>query len=326
LVDRKRFAAKAGERSARVGECVYPNPKPGHPVAARNADHAEQQNDGHTHRLKFQQYTEVEQDDDRDEHPQQHQEFALSDQVSLAGLVNQFGNLEHGAMYRQILQPSVDRQAESQTEQTEKNSNRQQAMTVHAEKGHLREVWKLQAGFAGGFLSLLGEGGRTANRHRSEGDDHRLSRSLDESASVGRNTSEPGAHRDPPESELVRMTRCLSLTVRHTAPAKRSYSERRGAFAGVPNTLPPQDLNRSAKLGRVGCSAPKSPRSGSAASLGRARHKTIFYNMLAKQGQTGAEVQFDKEASQACDIASQRTRRSYGSPRSFAAQGAFAPG
>ncbi len=73
----------------------------------------------------------------------------------------------------------------------------------------------------------------------------------------------------------------------HTAPARRSYSERRGAFAGVPNTLPPQDLNRSAKLGRVGCSAPKSPRSGSAASLGRARHKTSFYNMLGNQGQTG---------------------------------------
>ena len=37
-------------------------------------------------------------------------------------------------------------------------------------------------------------------------------------------------------------------------------------------------------------------------------------------------VQFDKEASQACDIASQERDDSHGSPRSFATQRALAPG
>jgi len=47
-------------------------------------------------------------------------------------------------------------------------------------------------------------------------------------------------------------------------------------IAGVPNTLPPQDFNRSAELGRVGCSAPESPRAGSEVSPGRPVTKRVF--------------------------------------------------
>ena len=42
--------------------------------------------------------------------------------------------------------------------------------------------------------------------------------------------------------------------------------------------------------------------------------------------ETPVLVQFDKEASQACDIVSQERDDSHGSPRSFAAQRALAPG
>jgi len=45
-------------------------------------------------------------------------------------------------------------------------------------------------------------------------------------------------------------------------------------MAGVPNTLPLQDLNRDAELGRVGCSS--CPRQGNA-TFPSLRHKTKFY-------------------------------------------------
>ncbi len=47
-------------------------------------------------------------------------------------------------------------------------------------------------------------------------------------------------------------------------------------MAGVPNTLPPQDFNRSAELGRVGCSAAEGPRVGSSSLPRATRHKTSF--------------------------------------------------
>ena len=36
----------------------------------------------------------------------------------------------------------------------------------------------------------------------------------------------------------------------------RTLAERPNCFAGVPNTLPPQDWDRNAEFGRVGCAAP----------------------------------------------------------------------
>jgi len=54
-------------------------------------------------------------------------------------------------------------------------------------------------------------------------------------------------------------------------------------MAGVPNTLPLQDLNRDAELGRVGCSL--CPGAGKC-YVPRPRHKTSFYNMLEGSGQT----------------------------------------
>jgi len=35
----------------------------------------------------------------------------------------------------------------------------------------------------------------------------------------------------------------------------RPLAERPNRFAGVPNTLPPQDWDRNAEFGRVGCAA-----------------------------------------------------------------------
>ena len=103
------------------------------------------------------QHAEVEHDDDGNEEPQDQQEFALGDQIGLAGLVNQLGNLEHGTMHRHLPQAGIDDEAETQTEDAEQNANHQQAMAVDAEEENLREIGKLQAGFAADFVGGLGQ-------------------------------------------------------------------------------------------------------------------------------------------------------------------------
>ena len=49
------------------------------------------------------QHAKIEHDNRGNERPQQHQKFALSDQVGLAGFVNQFRNFAHGAVHGEIL-------------------------------------------------------------------------------------------------------------------------------------------------------------------------------------------------------------------------------
>ena len=94
------------------------------------------------------QHAEVQNNHDGDENPQQQQELALREEVGLAGLVDQLGNLPHRAVHRQILQPAIDRQAEEQAENAEQNAEEQQLVAVDAEKRDLRKIRQLQIGFA----------------------------------------------------------------------------------------------------------------------------------------------------------------------------------
>ena len=134
VVDWVGLAAQAGEGRARVRESVYADAEPGHPEAARDADQAEEQNDAHANGLELQQHPKVQDDDHGDEALQQQQEFALRHQVGLAGFIDQFGDLPHGAVHRQVLQPRVDDQAEEQAEDAEGNAGGQQPVPVHAEE------------------------------------------------------------------------------------------------------------------------------------------------------------------------------------------------
>ena len=63
LINRVGFPTQAGEGGPRVGKGIDPYAEPGHAVAARNPNHAEQQNDRHPYGLILQQHSEVEQDD-----------------------------------------------------------------------------------------------------------------------------------------------------------------------------------------------------------------------------------------------------------------------
>ena len=106
VVDRVGFAGQTGKRRARIGEGVDPNAEPGHPVAARNSDQAEKKNDGQGDGNRLvrhgRQHAEIKHNDHGNEEPQDQQEFSLGDQVGFAGLVDQFGNLAHGAMHGHI--------------------------------------------------------------------------------------------------------------------------------------------------------------------------------------------------------------------------------
>ncbi len=169
LVNRIRFAAQPRKRRARVRKRVHANAEPGHAVAARNSQQAERQNDDDPEGFVVQQHAEVQHDHHRDERPQQHQEFALRDQVGFAGLVNQLGDFPHRAVYRQILQPRINRQAKNQPENAEKNSEEQQLVSVDSvQESHRRQVRQLQIRFAAHRFGrrLLRQCRHAAQQHR----------------------------------------------------------------------------------------------------------------------------------------------------------------
>ena len=148
LVNRIGLAAQPGKGRPRIGERIHADAEPRHAVAARDAQHAEEENNQHARRFVVQQHAEIQHDNDGDERFQQQQEFSLRDQVSLAGLVNQFGDFPHRAMHRQILQPPVNGQTENQPEYAEQNSVGQQPVAVNSQKVDRGKIGQFQAGLA----------------------------------------------------------------------------------------------------------------------------------------------------------------------------------
>ena len=69
-----------------------------------------------------------------DENFQDQKELALGDQVGLAGLVNEFRNLPHGAVDGKVLQAHVDRHAKEQSEHANDNADQQQLVPVDPAK------------------------------------------------------------------------------------------------------------------------------------------------------------------------------------------------
>ena len=147
-VDGIRLALQAGEGGPRVREGVDADAEPGHPVGARDADEAEQQDDDDLAGLEVQERPEVEHDDGADEDFQEQDELALGDEIRLAGLVDQLGDLEHGLVHGQVLQLGVDDEAEEQAEDADAQAALQQRPAAHAQELGLREVRDLDIGLA----------------------------------------------------------------------------------------------------------------------------------------------------------------------------------
>src|SRR5205085_765997 len=130
--------------------------EPGDPITPPDPDQTENQNDrqGNGDRLirYRRQNAEVKYDHHGNEEPQDQEEFPLSDQIGLAGLINQFGDFAHGAMDRHVPQAGVDDEPEAQAKDAKQNSDHQQAVTVYSKEEYLREVRKLQTGFSTHFI------------------------------------------------------------------------------------------------------------------------------------------------------------------------------
>ena len=77
-------------------------------------------------------------------------------------------------MHRHLPQAGVDDQSESQAEDAEQDADHQQPVTVNSKEQYLREIGKLQAGFAAHFVGGLGEGGSRAEAEDGDGGNHRL--------------------------------------------------------------------------------------------------------------------------------------------------------
>ena len=72
--------------------------------------------------VKLAEGPEVDADDDGDEDPEQDQELALLQQVGLAGLPDELGDLPHRAVDRQIAQSEEDDETEDQAERADDES------------------------------------------------------------------------------------------------------------------------------------------------------------------------------------------------------------
>ena len=171
FVDGIGLAAETGKGRARIGEGVYANAEPSHAIAAGNSQDAEEENDEDAKRVHVQQHAEVEHDDHGDEALQEQEELALGDEIGFAGFVDQLGDLAHGAVHGQVLQPLIDGQAEEQAENTKQDAEEQELMAVDAKKGHLREVRQLEIGLAACFGRLRPGRGGTQRQHRKRSGD-----------------------------------------------------------------------------------------------------------------------------------------------------------
>jgi hypothetical protein len=192
-VDRKGPPFEPGKRRARVREGVHADAEPRHPVAAGDADEAEEQDHRHLERWEpmdhFVSYridgrrqpAEVDRGDDADEDPENEDELALRDEVGLAGLVDELGDLVHRPVHGQVLQLDVDHHAEDEPEHTHAQPHHQQRAPVDASELDLAEVREDQVRLAAGmrrrcllgYISRWLRGNRCVARPGRQHDGHR---------------------------------------------------------------------------------------------------------------------------------------------------------
>ena len=110
------LAAKAGKCRAGIGERVDANAEPRHAVTAGDPYQTEEEDNPHSEGRISQQHLEIDQDDGSNENPEQQQEFSLRNEIGLAGLPNQLGDICHRAVNGQVLQACINDQSKEQAE------------------------------------------------------------------------------------------------------------------------------------------------------------------------------------------------------------------
>ena len=125
----------------------------------------------------MQQEAEVEHHDGADEDLEQEDELALGDEVRLAGLVDQLGDLPHRGVDGQVLELVEDHEAEDEPQHAHAEPDREQRAAADTGDVYLREVGNLQARLAaamlGGRRRCLREDGRRGDEHRQGEDEQR---------------------------------------------------------------------------------------------------------------------------------------------------------
>ncbi len=152
-----RLAPQRSESRAGVGVGVDADAVPGHPVRTHHADQGEGQNGQCGLERLVLQPDEVIHHGHRDDGKEHHQELALLDQVRLAGLEDDLGDIEHRLVGRQILDLPPQKQADAQRADDDERSVKQQVPGVDLGAGD-REI--AQAEIRNGQIGFARHGGR----------------------------------------------------------------------------------------------------------------------------------------------------------------------
>src|SRR5439155_357844 len=127
------------------------------------------------------QEAEVDNDDEADEDLEEQDELALGDQVRLAGLVDELGDLSHRLVHGKVLELAEDHQPEDEAEHADAEPEREQRAAADAADVHLAEVGNLETGLAapvlGGPRGRLGENRRRRD-DRGQGEDEKRGKDL----------------------------------------------------------------------------------------------------------------------------------------------------
>ena len=115
--------------------------------------------------------TEVEADDGRDEQPEHREEFALRNQVRLAGFVNEFGDFQHRLVNGQIFELSVHDEAEHQACDRHGETDVEQVLAADAPASHdvIEKCRRVEVGqFQVGFACVTERGAEDYGEHRRD--------------------------------------------------------------------------------------------------------------------------------------------------------------
>ena len=164
----ERTRAQARKRGTGVGNGVDPDPEPGHAIAARNADEAEQQDDGHSRPLVLQEQAEVDRDDAADEHLEQEDEPALGDEVRPAGAADQLRDGQHRLVCRQAPDAHVSDQSEQEAREAHAEAGEQECASVEAGHVHRPEIGQDERGLASAGPGRRGGGRRCLRGERED--------------------------------------------------------------------------------------------------------------------------------------------------------------
>ncbi len=118
-------------------------------------------------------HAEVDHHDGADEELEEKDELALRDEIRLAGLVNELGDVPHRLVHRQVLEPGEDHEAERESAHAHEQARHQQRAGVDAMELHGPEVRQDQIRFAACVTRRFlrdrdgRRGGRLQGRRRS---------------------------------------------------------------------------------------------------------------------------------------------------------------